>query len=344
MKLRSITILLSTIAVTIFVFASPETKPSPLAAADATPGGAAGDGYIAATDAAPTAGRTSRSSGAIGASDSSIIARVGESDVSLDEVRTALTKLSVTEQAAIAKDPALLNQVVRLLLVQRLMLNEARAKKWDERPEVRAAIERARETTIAESYLQAMSAPPADYPSESELAQAYKIAKPKLSAPKQWRLAQIYLALPEGASKEESDRVQSRLDSLKKQLASKDADFGAIAKKESDDAVSAAAGGEIGWLTEELVQPEIRTDVAILGAGAVSPALRMKDGWHIVKCLEVREATTVAFEDVRGALTDQLRKEKTWSNSQSWMAKLVQENPLAINEIALAKMLEDARK
>ncbi|MEZ5327613.1 MAG: peptidylprolyl isomerase [Verrucomicrobiales bacterium] len=323
-KLPTIVILIAAAGTALtFVFAAPDNKTD-----------TAKPGSIATAPAA----RAAR------AADSNVIARVGDSDVTLDEVRAALTKLSDNEQAALAKDPALLNQVVRMLLVQRLMLNQAKAKNWEERPEVVAAVERAREAAIAESYLQSISTPPADYPSEAELQQAYEIAKPKLSSPKQWRLAQIYIALLEGSTKEDADKAQAKLDGVKKQLAVKGADFGAIAKSHSDESVSAAANGEIGWLTEPQIQPEIRTDVAILTAGGTSPALRMKDGWHIVKCLEVREPTTIALEDVRGALTEQMRKEKTRANSQAWMAKLVQENPLAINEIALAKMLEDAVK
>ena len=306
-----------------FVFAAPDTK------TEAKPGS------IATAPAARTANS---------ADSSNIIARVGDSDVTLDEVRAALTKLSDTEQTALAKDPALLNQVVRMLLVQRLMLNQAKEKNWEQRAEVVAAVERARDAAIAESYLESISAPPADYPSEADLQQAYEIAKPRLSSPKQWRLAQIYVALAEGSTKEEADKAQAKIDGVKKQLAAKNADFGAIARSHSDEVVSAAASGEIGWLTEPQIQPEIRTDVAILSAGDTSPSLRMKDGWHIVKCLEVRQPTTVALEDVRGALTEQMRKEKTRANSQAWMAKLVQENPLAINEIALAKMLEDSVK
>ena len=97
--------------------------------------------------------------GSIAAADSNVIARVGNLDVKLDEVKSALSKLDQREQDAIAKDPALLNQVVRLLLMQRLMLNEAITKKWDEKPQVKAAIERARESAITESYLQSISQP-----------------------------------------------------------------------------------------------------------------------------------------------------------------------------------------
>ena len=66
-----------------------------------------------------------------------MVARIGDLDVKLDEIRTSLQNLDLREQAAISRDPALLNQVVRSLLVQRIMFREAQAKKWEQQPEVR---------------------------------------------------------------------------------------------------------------------------------------------------------------------------------------------------------------
>ena len=310
MKLPLLLSLLPTLA-----FAAPDTKPA--------------GGSIAAPDAAV---------------DSSVVARVGESEVKLDELKAHLAKLDIKDQAALARDPALLNQVVRLMMVQRLMLREATANKWHEQPQVKAQVERAREATIAESYLAKMSAPPAEYPTEAELMATYEAVKPSISSPKQWKLAQIYIAAPEGISKEDLDKAQAKLDAVKKALEAKDADFAAIASKNSDEKQSAAQGGEIGWMAEAQIQPEIRTEATLLGEGKTSHAVRLKDGWHILKCTAVREAFTPAFEEVRAQLAEKMREEKTKANSQAYMAKLLKENPLAVNEIVLSKAVNEEKK
>ncbi len=277
--------------------------------------------------------------GSIAAAPTDVIARVGGLDVKLDEVKSALAKLDPREQEAIAKDPALLNQVVRLLLVQRLMLNEAVSKKWDEKPQVKAAIDRARESAITESYLQSISQPALGYPSETELEVAYDQAKPSLAVGRQWRLAQIYIAAPEGTSKSDVDKAEAKLTEVKKALADKGADFVALASKHSDETASAAQGGEIGWMVEAQIQPEIREAATKLTAGSQSEALKLKDGWHILKCLETKEPSTASLDQVRAVLIERMRQERAKANSQAYMAALLEKNPVSINEITLAKAL-----
>jgi parvulin-like peptidyl-prolyl isomerase len=277
--------------------------------------------------------------GSIATPPSDVIARVGNLDVKLDEVKTALAKLDPREQDAIAKDPALLNQVVRLLLVQRLMLNEAIAKKWDEKPQVKAAIDRARESAITESYLQSMSQPAPGYPSGTELEIAYDQAKPALAVGRQWKLAQIYIAAPEGSAKADLAKAEAKLAEVKKALGDRNADFAALAKQHSEESNSAAQGGEIGWMVEAQIQPEIREAATKLTTGALSEPVRMKDGWHILKCLDLKEPSTPPLDQVRTVLTERLRQERAKANSQAYIAALLQQNPVSINEVTLAKAL-----
>ena len=268
-----------------------------------------------------------------------VVARIGDLDVKLDEIRTALQNLDLREQAAISRDPALLNQVVRSLLVQRIMFREAQAKKWEQQPEVKAQLERVRQAAVTESYLEAMSRPPESYPSETEIQAAYDANKASFLIPRQYRLAQVYIASPAGAEKAADEKAQARFEAVKKKLAAKDADFAAVARAESDEAATAAQGGEIGWLTEAQLQPEIRPAVTRLAPGGISDGVRLNDGWHIVKCLDIKEPFTPTLEQLRSQLVRQLRAEKTKANSQAYLARLLQQNPVAINELALSKVL-----
>src|SRR5258707_13266398 len=69
--------------------------------------------------------------GDVGSSDSNVIARVGDTEVRLDEIRSTIESLDAKAQAALARDPSLLNQTVRTLLMRRVVLQEALAKHWD---------------------------------------------------------------------------------------------------------------------------------------------------------------------------------------------------------------------
>jgi len=274
------------------------------------------------------------------AGDGGVVARVGDLDVNLEEIKGALANLDVRELAAVSRDPALLNQVVRSLLVQRLLYREAVAQKWDQSAEAKAELERLRQSAVTESYLQSVSAPPANWPSDAEVEAAYEANRAALLVPRQHRLAQIFIALPKNADAAASEKAQGRLEAVKKKLDEKQSDFAAIAKVESDEKTSAANGGEIGWLAEGQIQPDIRESAVKLSAGQVSTPVRRDDGWHIIKCLEVKEAFTPTLTQIKPQLVQQMRSEKSKANSQAYLARLLQENPVAINELALSQALQ----
>lgn len=258
-----------------------------------------------------------------------------------DEVLASVKKLDAREKAALVSDPALLKQVVQLTMSQRLLLQEARANKWEERPEVKAKLERAHDSALAESWLQSLVAPPPGYPNEVEIKAAYDAQKASLAMPRQFRIAQIFIACPRNADKSVARKAEAKLAAVKEKLASYKEDFAAIARTDSEEKVSAPNGGEIGWLTEAQIQPELRPRILKLLKHEVSSPVRLNDGWHILKCLDKRDAGAPALEDIRAKLVTQLRAEKMKANSEAYLARLAKENPVEIDEAAVAKLCAD---
>ncbi|OAM90057.1 peptidylprolyl isomerase [Termitidicoccus mucosus] len=270
-------------------------------------------------------------SGSLAAADDGVLARVSDTEVRVDEIRASLENLDPAEQAALARNPALLNQAVRALLARKIVLSEAAAKKWDKNPAFAAQLEKLRENALVEGYLQAVSQPPEDFPAETEIEAVYHANKTALMASRQVRLAQIYVAA--GA--------KTKLDAVTEQLDRPGADFAAIAKAESDDRQSAAQGGELGWLSGAQLRPEIRGAAEALAAGQTR-TVELPDGWHILKALEVREARALTLDEVRVPLARRLRAERAQANRQAYLSKLLEENPVVINELALAELLPPA--
>ena len=271
-----------------------------------------------------------------GARSNEVIGRMGDFQVNADEVRASVASLNGQDGAAIGKDPALLKQVVRSLLVQRALLKEAGAKAHDKKPEVAAQLARAREVALTESYLQSVSAPPESYPNEAGLKTAYETAGPSIGVPKTWRLAQIFIAVSKEADKTTSGKAQARLETVRKALKAPSADFGKLATEHSDESIGAGRGGEIGWLAETQIQPEILESLKV---DSTSEPIRLNDGWHFLKVLDSREPYTPTLDQIRSQLIARLRAEKTKANSEVFLTKLLQDNPLAIDEISLAKVL-----
>ncbi len=270
---------------------------------------------------------------------SDVLGRIGDLEVKVEDIRSSLSNLGARDEAAISRDPAVLNQVVRSILVQKIILKEALAKQWEKQPAVVAQLEQVRQSTLSESYLQSITNPPANYPGEAEIKSAYESSKASILVPRSYRLSQIFISSLKGADKTTADQAQSKLEMIRKSLKPKDADFAAIASAESEEKESASRGGEIGWLSETQIQPEIRSQLTSLTLNAISEPIRLDDGWHFIKVIDIREPYTPTLDQIRGQLVQQLRTERTRSNSQAYIARLLQENPLAINELALSKIL-----
>lgn len=271
--------------------------------------------------------------------DTTVIAKVGDNEVKVDDIKPFIEKLSVRDQVALSKNPAALNEYVRGLIVQQLVYKEALAKKWDQQAQITALIDKMRQQAITQSYLQSVASPPQDFPSASELQEAYDLLKKAnaLQVPKQYHLAQVYIACPKGADKAAEDKAQARLDAVLKAI--KSGDFAAVAKTQSEDLSSADRGGDLGYLAESQIQPEIRSAVSSIPKNGTTDPIRLNDGWHVVKVLEVKDPFTASLEDVKGSLIAELRNQKAQVLGKAYLAKLLQQYPLTINEIAISKLI-----
>ncbi|WP_052573865.1 peptidylprolyl isomerase [Haloferula sp. BvORR071] len=270
-----------------------------------------------------------------------VVAKVGESEVYAEDIRAWLAGLDPAQAEAAAKQPSILTEAVRTLLVQRLVLREAEDKKWADRPDVAAKIERQRASIIADSYLRSVSEAPSDFPSEEVLKSAYDAAGDALNVQRRLKLAQVYIA----ASADAKDKAakDAEVAEVKKKLAAPGADFSAIARAHSEEASSAGKGGEIGWLEENLVEEGIRNAVAKVNKGGVTAAIELKDGWHFVKVLDREEPRKLTYEEVKPRLTERLREQRAQAASQEYVAKLLRDHPVVINEIELPKVLSDKK-
>jgi len=264
-----------------------------------------------------------------------VLARVGDSEITAADLQPYLANLSASQKDALAKDPSAFNQFLRTLIVQRLLLKEATAAKWADQPDVVKALQQMRDNAIAQGYLASNAKVPSDYPTEADIQAAYDANKNILVVPRQFRLAQIFIATPK-----DSDKAPAKLAAVEKALKAPDADFAKIAKANSDEATSAAKGGEIGWIGEEQLQPDIRKSTSSLKKGAVSTPIKLADGWHILKMLEIKEPYTAPLSELHDQIAQRLREEKAKQLAQEYVAKLLQDNPVAINEIEVSQLFK----
>lgn len=309
-------------------------NPAPAAPARGQPAPATSGQAAAPAQPAPAAADNAAVKG------SEIVARVGDSDVTAEEIRATIQLLDARQQAAMTRDPAALSQTVRAILANRLVLKEAMTKKWDQQPAIVAQLARARENVIVETYLQSVTSPPDSFPSEAEIKSVYESNASAFLVPRRFRLAQILVAVAKDADKTAQDAARKKLDDVASKLKQPNAEFGQVARSLSDDAPTAERDGEIGWLGEPDLRTEIRGQVTGLPKAGLTDPIRLDDGWHILKLLDTEASHTRPLVEVRDALVQRIRAERIEANRRAYVAELLKQTPPVVNEIALSKLLD----
>ncbi|WP_159517462.1 peptidylprolyl isomerase [Sunxiuqinia indica] len=141
----------------------------------------------------------------------------------------------------------------------------------------------------------------------------------------QIKVAHIMKRLAENSSEETIKHQKQEIDSIAAEL-KKGADFGELAKANSDDRRSASNEGQLSWFGSSGMMPEFADPAfALEHDGDISPVIRTPYGWHIIKRIEYRPVPE--FEEIEAFLTDKIRKDPSISrhSDEIFINKLKQE-------------------
>ena len=262
--------------------------------------------------------------------DDAVVAKIGAREVTAAEIRPYLDGLTAADRTALTADKAALTRFVRSILVNRSVLQDAIEAGWDKKPQTVAGLARLRDQYLVESYLAEVGKVPDDYPSDEEVQKVYAAEKESLQLPRRYRVSQIFIA-DDGDKEATRKRAQEIADTLKDEPG----EFAALAKRNSNDTASAARGGDLGWLAEAEITPEIRTAVADLSKGEISAPVAGRSGFHILLLQDKREAGPAPLDEVKGELANLLRNQRAALNRETHVSTLLQRQPVSVNELAL---------
>jgi peptidyl-prolyl cis-trans isomerase C len=98
--------------------------------------------------------------------------------------------------------------------------------------------------------------------------------------------------------------------------------FEELARTLSEDRISGAKGGDLGWLREGSIAPEFSKQVFSMKAGAVSEPFETPFGFHLVKVLEEPKVVRKPFSSALGDIRYQLRAEAKEAEMKRLKAKV----------------------
>lgn len=262
------------------------------------------------------------------------IATLGSVNLTAKDITQLTLSQPELKPQVLASDQAL-ESVVRQELLRRALVAEAKARGWDQRPDILKTVEAATEQVILNTYLNRIAQVPQDYPDEAATKAFFEANQAGLQVPNRYHLAQIFIARPAG---NEAASAEKRAADIAARAQKDGADFASLAKSESDDTASRDKGGDIGWVVETNVAPAIRAILPQLRPGRVSNPVATSNGWHIVKLIELKPQAPATLEEARPAIVQRLRAQRAAQLRAAYVQEILKNSPPKIDAAALSTL------
>ena len=170
----------------------------------------------------------------------------------------------------------------------------------------------------------------------ADIEREYNNNSEQYTTPEQVRASHVLLKT-EG---KDDAAVKARAEELLKQVRA-GADFADLARKNSDDADSAKNGGDLDYFGRGRMVPEFDQAVFAMQPGAISDLVKTQYGYHIIKLVDKKNATTRALAEVRQQLTDQLAYQRAQTQAADLSQNLEKQikTPADLDKVAKAQGL-----
>jgi len=236
-------------------------------------------------------------------------------------------------------DDAFVKQkLITTLLLKQFIVATARAQKFDQSAAVKLQVSRASDDVLVQAMLESLSKLPSNYPSQQQLGDAYRANKTKLVRPDMDHLGQIYVA--RSKDDKQNKKLSKALQDLHKLLTDKPELFSSLAKKYSQHAASKAQGGDMGWLKQELLLPDVLKAIKSMQPGAISPVINSKDGWRIVKFFGHKNAGVIPLAEAKPALVKAMKADELKQRIQTMTQQLLTSKSISIDADERNKLLK----
>jgi peptidyl-prolyl cis-trans isomerase D len=153
---------------------------------------------------------------------------------------------------------------------------------------------------------------------DADLQRAYTQDQGQFRVPEQVKVRHILLKT-QGKPPEEEAKIKAQADDILKQVKS-GAKFGDLVKKYSEDTASVPNGGEYTVQRNGQMVPEFENAAFTLKPGE-SQVIKTSYGYHIVQVMQHDPARVKPFEEVKGELASNLKKQRVNDIMQQIMDK-----------------------
>jgi peptidyl-prolyl cis-trans isomerase D len=142
--------------------------------------------------------------------------------------------------------------------------------------------------------------------SAKDIEDYYSQNPAEFTTPEQRHALDIQIA-PGSADDAGIKAAQAKAESVLAEVKRAPGKFAALAKKYSDDPISAGKGGDLGFLQRAGRSKAFDDALFALKPGQISDVVQTASGFHIIKLVEVKPQRTTPLDDVKGAIAQKIK-------------------------------------
>jgi peptidyl-prolyl cis-trans isomerase D len=159
---------------------------------------------------------------------------------------------------------------------------------------------------------------------EQLLKDRYEQQATRFKTPETRQASHILIEVEGGANASpEAQKVASEKAAALASRARAGEDFAALARAESKDLGSAAAGGDLGMLEKGVTQPAFESKLFSMQINEISDPVLTDDGYHVIKLVAVEAERGKSFEEARVELESEVRQEEVSRAYNQLTGKLI---------------------
>lgn len=145
---------------------------------------------------------------------------------------------------------------------------------------------------------------------EADLKAFYDQNAVRLSGNEERRASHILINSPKDAPAADRQKAKARADELLKNVRSTPVSFADIAKKYSQDAGSAAKGGDLDYFARGAMVKPFEDAVFSMKKGDISEVVESDFGYHIIQLTGIKTPKQRSFEELRASIESDLKTQQ----------------------------------
>ena len=146
--------------------------------------------------------------------------------------------------------------------------------------------------------------------SEADLKSYYAQNVARLSGNEERRASHILINAPKDMPAAERQKAREKAEALLAQVRKDPNSFADIAKKNSQDPGSAAAGGDLNFFARGAMVKPFEDAAFTLQKGQISDVVESDFGFHIIKVTDIHAPKQKSFEELKGTIESEVRAQQ----------------------------------